>query len=150
MAESRTTAAAPQGWELEETTLGRESTLSSFAQSVTSNVSAPAAASRIAARAMPVACRTLETGPRLFLVIETPYVRKQAIRERENVHSSLAGYREAPIAPDHGRHRAGRRRRAGQRADDDQHFDRRRQRNDRPDPPLRGRGRRQRSRLLHT
>src|SRR6187551_2332615 len=102
MADSRTTAAAPQGWELDEITSGRESTVSSFAQRVTSKVSASAAASISAASTSPVGFRSVEMGPRLFLVIETPYVRPQAIRERENVHSSLAGYRAAPIASDHG------------------------------------------------
>ena len=55
-----------------------------------------------------------------------------------HVHSSVARYRAAQVAADHGRLRPGGRRRADQRPDHDQHADRGRDGDDRPDPPLRG------------
>ena len=51
---------------------------------------------------------------------------------RGHVHSSLARYRAAQVAADHGRLRPRRRRRADQRPDHDQHADRGRSGDDRP------------------
>ena len=59
-----------------------------------------------------------------------------------HVGKALERHCAPPVAADHGRQRARRRRRARHRPDHDQHADRRRQGDDRPDPPLRGGGRR--------
>src|SRR5690606_40724220 len=58
---------------------------------------------------------------------------------RDERDPSLAHDPPTPESPDHGRQRAGRRRCADHRADDDQHAHVRREGDDRPDLPLRGR-----------
>src|SRR6185437_9040057 len=71
-----------------------------------------------------------------------------AAAEPSDEYQSLSRHPPAQVAPDHGRQGAGRRRRADQRADHDQHRHRRRARHDRPDPRHRGSRRRHRARVL--
>ncbi len=66
----------------------------------------------------------------------------------ENEHSRLSRHPPAQVAPDHGRQGAGRRRRADQRADHDQHHHLGCARHHRADSRHRGGRRRHRARLL--